>query len=103
MDNLQAHRDIHIKNKKKRDEICPNGLVLEMPRYYGEVLFEKIHENFEKSVEDSASFILSDDSNKVVPDNLPPMLSDLLSLPKEELLAKLIEYYTRVKMLSLVH
>ena len=103
MDNLQAHRNIHSKNRKKRDEICSDGLILEMPGYIGEVLFEKIHENFDKSIEDSASFILSDESAKVIPEKLPPMLNDLLSLPKEELLAKLIEYYTRNKMLELLN
>jgi hypothetical protein len=96
MDNQQTHKMIHQKNRQKHDEISQNGVIVDFPGYYGETLFTSINSSFEKPVEDAANYLLS--SSTSIPENLPPILSDLLSQPKEEILGKLIEYYTRNKL-----
>ena len=100
MNNEQAHKAIHKKINQTLIEIDGTGKIEEIPNYYGEILFdEESKEINDPNIKLACQRILGNEEIKEE-QALPPFLNELLKIDKERLIAQLLEYYTRNKIIS---
>ena len=97
MDNEAVHRKLHQKLSELLSQISGQGEPVDLPGYYGELLFESTPIPTEdENIKKAANSLLQNE----LQDDLPVFLKELLKLDREKLIAQLLEYYMRHQVLA---
>lgn len=97
MDNETMHKNLHKKQAQTLQDVSGQEEMLEIPAYYGEVLFDITPVEVEDAnIEKMTKALLENGPS----DDLPPFMQELLKGDNEKVLAQLMDYYTRHKVLE---